>query len=129
MPLLPIDLQIMFSQMSHVGKEQAVQRDVLPQYQFVQGTEMVQKAEHDDSAVNQSQQLGEGPEKVKGRKRRKNGGSLKDSERVKVVGPEGKRRRSRFSKIPTWAIMWILLVRMGWNASFCSALWPSPGIL
>jgi hypothetical protein len=65
MPLLPIDLQIMFSQMSNVGKEQAVQRDVTPQYQFVQGSEMVQKAEHDDSAVNQSQQLGEGPEKVK----------------------------------------------------------------
>ena len=65
MALLPIDLQIMFSQLSNVGKEQAVQRDVLPQYQFVQGTEMVQKAEHDDSAVNQSQQLGEGPEKVK----------------------------------------------------------------
>ena len=65
MPLLPIDLQIMFSQMSHIGKEQAVQRDVTPQYQFVQGTEMVQKAEHDDSAVNQSHQLGEGPEKVK----------------------------------------------------------------
>ncbi|UCF97666.1 MAG: hypothetical protein JSV89_21235 [Spirochaetaceae bacterium] len=65
MPLLPIDLQIMFGQMSYVGKEQAVQRDVTPQYQFVQGSEMVQKAEHDDSAVNQSQQLGEGPEKVK----------------------------------------------------------------
>ena len=65
MPLLPIDLQIMFSQLSHVGKEQAVQRDVTPQYQFVQGTEMVQKAEHDASAVNQPQQLGEGPEKVK----------------------------------------------------------------
>jgi hypothetical protein len=67
MPLLPIDLQIMFSQMSQVGKEQAVQRDVTPQYQFVQGAEMVQKAEHDDSAVNQSQQLGEGPEKAKER--------------------------------------------------------------
>jgi hypothetical protein len=65
MPLLPIDLQIMFSQLSHVGKEQAVQRDVTPQYQFVQGTEMAQKAEHDDSAVNQSQQLGDGSEKVK----------------------------------------------------------------
>jgi cbb3-type cytochrome oxidase cytochrome c subunit len=64
MPLLPIDLQIMFSQLSHVGKEQAVQRDVMPQYQFVQGTEMVQKATHDDSAVNQSQQVGEGPEKT-----------------------------------------------------------------
>jgi hypothetical protein len=65
MPLLPIDLQIMFGQLSTVGKEQAVQRDVTPQYQFVQGTEMAQKSEHDDSAVNQSQQLGEGPEKVK----------------------------------------------------------------
>ena len=67
MPLLPIDLQIMFSQMSNVGKEQAVQRDVTPQYQFVQGAEMVQKAEHDDAAVNQPQQVGEGPENVKER--------------------------------------------------------------
>jgi hypothetical protein len=57
MPLLPIDLQIMFSQMSNVGKEQAVQRDVTPQYQFVQGAEM----------VNQPQQVGEGPENVKER--------------------------------------------------------------
>jgi hypothetical protein len=65
MPLLPIDLQIMFSQLSHVGKEQAVQKDVTPQYQFVQGSEMVEKAEHDDSAVNQSQQVGDGPETVK----------------------------------------------------------------
>lgn len=65
MPLLPIDLQVMFSQLSYVGKEQAVQRDARPQYQFVQGTEMVQKAEHDDSAVNQSQQVKEGPEKTK----------------------------------------------------------------
>ncbi len=71
MPLLPIDLQIMFSQMSHVGKEQAVQRDVMPQYQFVQGSEMVQKAEHDDSAVNQSQQLGEGPEQIKEQEEKK----------------------------------------------------------
>ena len=84
MPLLPIDLQIMFSQMSHVGKEQAVQRDVMPQYQFVQGSEMVQKAEHDDSAVNQSQQLGEGPEKVKEQeeqeKRKQAGGQMKGEE-------------------------------------------------
>jgi hypothetical protein len=84
MPLLPIDLQIMFSQMSHVGKEQAVQRDVMPQYQFVQGSEMVQKAEHDDSAVNQSKQLGEGPEKVKEQeeqeKRKRSGGEMKGEE-------------------------------------------------
>jgi hypothetical protein len=64
MPLLPIDLQVMLGQMSHVGKEQAVQRDVMPQYQFVQGQEMVQRSEHADSAVNQPQRVGEGPEKV-----------------------------------------------------------------
>jgi hypothetical protein len=100
MPLLPIDLQIMFSQMSNVGKEQAVQRDVLPQYQFVQGTEMVQKAAHDDSAVNQSQQLGEGPEKVKeqeaqekrqhsqGHGKGEGGGSSKEEQREIFEDPD-----------------------------------------
>jgi hypothetical protein len=70
MPLLPIDLQIMFSQMSQVGREQAVQKDVTPQTQFVQANEIVKKTEHDDKAVNQSREAGEGPEKVKDQQRR-----------------------------------------------------------
>jgi len=81
MPLLPIDLQIMFSQMTHVGKEQAVQRDVTPQYQFVQGTEMAQKAEHDDNAVNQSHQLGEGPERVKEQEQQEKHGHTRGQEK------------------------------------------------
>jgi len=64
MPLLPIDLQTMFSQMNQVGREQAVQKEVPPQYQAAQAAQLVQKAEHDDKAVNQAREPGEGAEKV-----------------------------------------------------------------
>ena len=75
MPLLPIDLQTMFSQMSHIGKEQAAQKEVPPQYQAVQAEQIVRKSEHDDKAVNQAREAGEGPEKAK------------------EEGPRGRRRR------------------------------------
>ena len=65
MPLLPIDLQTMFSQMSQVGREQAAQKDVPPHYQAAQAAELAKKSEHDDKAVNQAREPGEGPEKVK----------------------------------------------------------------
>jgi hypothetical protein len=65
MPLLPIDLQTMFSQMSQVGREQAAQKDVPPQYQAAQAAELAKKSEHDDKAVNQAREAGEGPEKVR----------------------------------------------------------------
>jgi hypothetical protein len=74
MPLLPIDLQTMFSQMTQVGKEQAALKDTAPQYQFAQATQIVKKTEQADNTVNQSRELGEGPDKVKegeqGRRRR-----------------------------------------------------------
>jgi hypothetical protein len=70
MPLLPIDLQTMFSQMARVGTEQAVQRDVPPLYQAAQAAELVKKAEQDNKTVNQSRETGEGPEKVKERQPR-----------------------------------------------------------
>jgi hypothetical protein len=78
MPLLPIDLQTMFSQMSQIGREQAVQKDVPPQYQAVQAEQIVRKSEHDDKAVNQAREAGEkeGAERVSdaGRRRRRRGG-------------------------------------------------------
>ena len=67
MPLLPIDLQTMFSQMARVGTEQAVQRDVPPLYQAAQAAELTKKAVQDDKTVNQARETGEGPEKVKER--------------------------------------------------------------
>jgi hypothetical protein len=77
MPLLPIDLQTMFSQMSQIGREQAVQKEVPPQYQAVQAEQIVRKTEHDDKAVNQAREPDEGPAKVKEegpRRRRRRGG-------------------------------------------------------
>jgi hypothetical protein len=87
MPLLPIDLQTLFAQMNQVGREQAVQKDVAPQYQFVQGNELVKKSEHDDSAVNQTRQVGEGLEKIsdesKGQSREKQTGQERKDEEAK----------------------------------------------
>jgi hypothetical protein len=65
MALLPIDLQTMFSQMSQIGKEQAVAKEVPPQLQAMQAEQIVRKSEHDDKAVNQAREPGEGPEKVR----------------------------------------------------------------
>lgn len=70
MPLLPIDLQTMFNQMSQVGREASVQREVSTQYQFLQGAEMARKTEQDDRAVGQTRELGDGLEKVKEQRQR-----------------------------------------------------------
>jgi hypothetical protein len=74
MPLLPIDLQTLFSQTNQVGKEQAAQKEATPQAQSLQGSQMVQKTEQRDNAVNETQQQGEGPEQVKTHSRREAGG-------------------------------------------------------
>lgn len=65
MPILPIDLQTMLAQMDRVGKEQAVQKEISPHHQALQGTELSKKAAQDDHSVNQTHELGEGVEKVK----------------------------------------------------------------
>jgi hypothetical protein len=92
MPLLPIDLQTMFSQMSQIGREQAVQKEVPPLHQAVQAEQIVRKSEHDDKSVNQAREPGQGPEKVReeagGRKRRPGGGP-RERGRAPQAGPAG----------------------------------------
>lgn len=70
MPLLPIDLQTLFTQANQVGREQAAQKDALPQAQSLQGAQMAQKTEQRDNAVNETHDQQEGPEQVKDRTRR-----------------------------------------------------------
>jgi len=53
MPILPIDLQTIFSQIGNVGKDQAVQRDIAPLQQTLQGTQMVQQTLQQDRSVNE----------------------------------------------------------------------------
>ena len=70
MPLLPIDLQTLFSQTSQVGKEQAANKDASPLAQSLQGAQIAQKTEQRDNDVNETREQDEGPEKVKDRARR-----------------------------------------------------------
>ena len=65
MPILPIDLQILFSQMNQVGKEQAIQKEGHAINQSLQGMALVKNTEQEDNSVNQSKDIGEGLEKVK----------------------------------------------------------------
>jgi hypothetical protein len=67
MPLLPIDLQILFSQTNQVGREQAVQQQATPQAQSLQGAQIVQQTQQRDNDVNPTQHQEEGPEQVKSR--------------------------------------------------------------
>jgi hypothetical protein len=55
---------------------------VPPQYQAVQAEEIVKKTAHDDKAVNQAREPGEGPEKVR------------------EEGPRRKRRKGRGAQAP-----------------------------
>jgi hypothetical protein len=95
-PLLPIDLQTMFSQMSQIGREQAAAKEAPPQLQAMQAEQIVRKSEHDDKAVNQAREPGEGPEKVQeqGPRRRRRGGPRERRPRGQepAAGSEPERR-------------------------------------
>ncbi|MBN2735425.1 MAG: hypothetical protein JXR70_00500 [Spirochaetales bacterium] len=64
MPMLPIDLQTMFSHINQVGKEQAHIKENLPHTQMVQGMELAEQAAIKDTIVDESQEIGEGADKV-----------------------------------------------------------------
>ena len=70
MPLLPIDLQTLFSQANQVGKEQAAQKEASPTHQSLQGAQLVQKTEQRDNDVTETPTTDEGAEKIKDRERR-----------------------------------------------------------
>ena len=69
--MLPIDLQILFSQMNQVGKEQAALKDGAEINQSLQGMQQVKNAEHQDNSVNQSKDVGDGLEKIKQEEKKK----------------------------------------------------------
>jgi len=85
MPLLPIDLQTMFSHMNQVGKEQALQKGVSPLQQSLQGQEIAKDSVEKDTAVNETDNVGEGVEKVKDEEKKKNeqGNDEKNREKMK----------------------------------------------
>jgi hypothetical protein len=87
MPLLPIDLQTLFTQTSQVGKEQAVQKDASPLAQSVQGSQIAQKSEMRDSTVNETHDPDDGAERIKDPTRR--GGGRKRDAQARKKAPKG----------------------------------------
>jgi len=67
MGIAPLDLQTLFSQVDKVGKQQAAQREGQALQQTMQGVQLQRKAEEQVQQVSQTQNPGEGAEKVKDR--------------------------------------------------------------
>jgi hypothetical protein len=71
MAIQPIDLQALFSQLDKVGKLQANQKEGVQLQQAIQGAQAQQKTEERIQSVNESQDVSQGPERVKDRSARK----------------------------------------------------------
>jgi hypothetical protein len=71
MAIQPIDLQALFSQVEKVGKLQANQKEGIQLQQVIQGALEQQRTEERIQSVNESQDVSQGPEKVKDRSARK----------------------------------------------------------
>ncbi|TVR57129.1 MAG: hypothetical protein EA426_12910 [Spirochaetaceae bacterium] len=64
MAVQPIDLQNLFVRLAEVGREQAVQREAITKGQEVTGQEIVRRAQHNDTAVSEAQEIEDGPDQV-----------------------------------------------------------------
>ena len=98
MPLLPIDLQIMFSHMNQVGKEQALQKDVSPLHQSLQGMEIAKNSKEKDTTVNETDQVGEGLDKIKDKEKKK--GKEQGNEKRKKEKEGKNAKQKEFFKEP-----------------------------
>jgi hypothetical protein len=78
MAIQPIDLQVLFSRLDQVGKEQSAVKDVHAQQQVQQAGDLVKKTDLLDHSVNQSQQV--------------------DHNSVEKLKQEGRRQRERRNK-------------------------------
>ncbi len=70
MPLLPIDLQTLFTQLNQVAKDQTAQKEMIPLAQAAQGSQIVKQTGQRDTRVNETQRQEQGTEQVHPRGRR-----------------------------------------------------------
>ena len=77
MAIAPIDLQAIFSQVDKVGKTQAAQKDGQALHQAIQGVQIQRKTEELIQQVNETQDTGEGAEKINDRTAKQNNDSKK----------------------------------------------------
>jgi hypothetical protein len=81
MAVQPIDVQVLFSRLSQIGKEQAASKDAILQAQAAAGNEIVEKTRQQERSVRETVNIDEGPEKANDeeeKKNRKRGGNRKE---------------------------------------------------
>jgi hypothetical protein len=64
MAIQPIDVQVLFSRLSQIGKEQAVTKDAILQSQAAAGNEIVEKTRQQERSVRETVNIEEGPDKT-----------------------------------------------------------------
>jgi len=93
MAIQPIDLQVLFSRLDQVGKEQAAQKDVPVHNQAVHGAEIVKKTDQQAHSVNETREIEKtGVSKVSDEKRRRRPPGSGGEERRKEEEEEEPRR-------------------------------------
>jgi hypothetical protein len=86
MPIQPIDLQTLFSQLASVGKDHAVQKDAGIVAQSLQGSEIVKQQEHQDNSVNETKDVADEAAKISDEQKRKQ--EKREEERKKREGKD-----------------------------------------
>jgi hypothetical protein len=83
MAIQPIDLQTLFTQVDKVGKNQANQREGVEIQQALQNLQMQKKTDERTHAVTESQNMGEGTERINDRnaRRRQPGAPFRNEEK------------------------------------------------
>jgi len=74
MAIAPIDLQTLFTQVDKVGRAQAAQKEGQALQQAIQGVQLQRKTEEQIKQVNETQNSGDGAEKVNDNSKRQNPG-------------------------------------------------------
>lgn len=88
MGIQPIDLQVLFSRLNQIGREQASQRDALVQAQAVAAGEIAEQSEERDRRVNELSAEEEGPEQVNDEAEGNEGGSQGRREQRQEGSPD-----------------------------------------
>jgi hypothetical protein len=90
-PLLPIDLQILFTQSYQVGKDQAAAKELVPNAQAVQGSQLARQVDARDNKVNETQRQDQGADRVRKRNRREKQGKRDAPAKDKKKPSSGKK--------------------------------------
>ena len=93
MAITPIDLQTIFTQVDKVSRAQLAEREGQALSQRIQGAEVQRKTEEQINQINETQNTGEGADKIKDRNpdgSQRQGGGSKEKKNKEEKEAEGK---------------------------------------